>query len=93
MFASGSELVPCSFPHIQSPTLNLSPSDDEEWVALQEQLAEEEQEKEELEKRKRELGEKIDKLSDEITKVKRRNAELQAKVRRNCIKNAINIHN
>ena len=53
-------------------------------MALQEQLAEEEQEKKELEKRRRELREKIDKLSDEITKVKGRNAELQSKVRGRC---------
>lgn len=64
----------------QSPTLDLSPSEEEEWVALQEQLAEEEQEMRELEQRKRELQEKIDTQSCEISKLKHRKAEWQRKV-------------
>ena len=64
----------------QSPSLDLSPSEDEEWVALQEQLAEETKEQRELEERRKEIREKIVKQSDEITRVKRGNAVLQTKV-------------
>lgn len=66
---------------MQSPSLNLSPSEDEEWVALQEQLAEEEQEHQELQQRRREINEKIDKQTDEIMRVKSENTALQTKVK------------
>lgn len=65
---------------IQSPSLHLSPSEDEEWVALQEQLAEEEQEHKALQERRREISEKIDKQNDEIMRVKNENTALQTKV-------------
>ena len=54
--------------------------EEEEWVALQEQLAEEEQEARELEERGMEIRQKIYSQSDEITKLKSRNLELQRKV-------------
>ena len=50
-------------------------------MALQEQLAEEEEERRVLEERRREINEKIDTQRDEITATKRRNEELQIKVK------------
>lgn len=49
-------------------------------MALQEQLAEEEQEHKELQERRREINEKIDKHNDEIMRVKSENTALQTKV-------------
>ena len=60
--------------------LDLSPSEEEEWVALQEQLAEEEQERRELEERKKEICDKIETKSSEVAQAKRSNTELQCKV-------------
>lgn len=49
-------------------------------MALQEQLAEEEQEHKALQERRREISEKIDKQNDEIMRVKNENTALQTKV-------------
>ena len=65
-------------------SFNLSPSEEEEWVALQEQLAEEEQERRGLEERQREIHEKIDTQSSDVAREKRRNKELQQKVPSMC---------
>ena len=65
---------------MQSPSLDLSPSEDEEWVALQEHLAEEEQEGRELEGRRKEIRDRIQEQSTEIEQLKKGNAEQQAKV-------------
>ena len=65
-------------------SFNLSPSEEEEWVALQEQLAEEEQERRGLEERQREIQKKIDTQSSDVAREKRRNKELQQKVPSMC---------
>ena len=75
-----------TYTHMQSPSLDLSPSEDEEWVALQEHLAEEEQEGRELESRRKEIRDRTQEQSAEIEQLKKGNAEQQAKVSRQYIK-------
>ncbi|CAI8009300.1 hypothetical protein GBAR_LOCUS6271 [Geodia barretti] len=60
--------------------LDLTPSEEEEWVALQEQLTEEEEEARELDERKKELRGKIETQSSDMAQVKRRSMELQRKL-------------